>query len=186
MIDKVPGFEDMEIFEDSNCAFKGDVLIGLAKKHDLHYFFETGTYAGEMIKYVNARHDWTRITSVELSPRLADRAMSLFIGVNNVLIWQGDSVDILKAKVPNSAPTLFWLDAHACGGVTARGKKITPILEELEIVVNETDHVIVIDDLDNLPKWGVTLEALQKFILARKRPMKFQVIGTMLICEPGA
>lgn len=185
MIDIVPGFEDMTIYEDRNCAFKGDVLIGLAKKHDLHYFVETGTYAGEMIKYVNARRLWYHIYSIELSERLAARAARLFSKYGNVSILQGSSDDKLK-DIKFSDPVLYWLDAHACGGVTARGKKITPILEELETVVNEVDHVIVIDDLDNLPKWGVTLKQLQDFILSRKRPMQFEIIGTMLICEPGA
>ncbi len=186
MIDIVPGFEDMTIYEDRNCAMKGDVLINLAKKHGLHYFVETGTYAGEMIKYVNARHDWKHINSVELSPRLAERAVKLFGEENNITIWYGDSAEVLKVHGIASNPTLFWLDAHACGGVTARGKKITPILEELEAVINAVDHVIVIDDLDNLPKWGVTLEQLKEFILARKASMQFEIIGTMLICEPGA
>jgi precorrin-6B methylase 2 len=183
VIDIVPGFEDMVIYEDAKCAFKGDTLLELAKKYDLHVFVETGTYAGEMIKYVNARHTWYRIYSIELSERLAKRAMKLFEAVENVVIWQGSSDEILKGSLFGH-PTLFWLDAHACGGVTARGKKITPILEELETVVNDVDHVIVIDDLDNLPKWGVTLQALQEFIKARKPSMNFEIIDTMLICTP--
>ena len=185
MIDKVEGFEDMVIYEDAKCAFKGDVLLGLAKKYNMHYFFETGTYAGEMIKYVNAHHDWIRINSVELSPILAERATYLFAGVENVCIWYGDSAEVLKVKGIGINPTLFWLDAHACGGVTARGKKITPILEELETVVNDIDHVIVIDDLDNLPKWGVTLQGLQDFIRTRKPSLQMSIIDTMLICTPG-
>jgi precorrin-6B methylase 2 len=173
----------MVIYEDAKCAFKGDTLLELAKKYDLHVFVETGTYAGEMIKYLNARHGWNRIYSIELSERLAKRAMKLFEAVENVMIWQGSSDEMLRKLILHH-PALFWLDAHACGGVTARGKKITPILEELETVVNDVDHVIVIDDLDNLPKWGVTLQALQEFIQARKPSMNFRVVDTMLICEP--
>jgi hypothetical protein len=189
MIDIVPGFEDMVIYEDAKCAFKGDTLLELAKKYDLHYFFETGTYAGEMIKYINARHDWKGIYSVELSARLADRAIKLFEKTDNIEILWGSSDETLKLLASTGAyiishPALFWLDAHACGGVTARGKKITPILEELEMVVNGVDHVIVIDDLDNLPKWGVTLQQLRDFIIARKPNMQFEVRDTMLICEP--
>ena len=183
MVDIVPGFEDMVIYEDAKCAFKGDTLLELAKKYDLHVFVETGTYAGEMIKYVNARHNWYRIYSIELSPRLAKRAMKLFDAVENVSIWQGSSDEMLK-KLGLHRPALFWLDAHACGGVTARGKKITPILEELETVVNDIDHVIVIDDLDNLPKWGVNLQQLNDFIKSRKNSMCFEVRDTMLICVP--
>jgi hypothetical protein len=184
MIDIVPGFEDMVIYEDAKCAFKGDTLLELAKKYDLHYFVETGTYAGEMIKYLLPRHDWNIIYSIELSERLADRAEKLFMKNNNVQICHGSSDSVLKNCV-FERPILFWLDAHACGGVTARGKKITPILEELETVVNEIDHVIVIDDLDNLPKWGVTLQQLKDFIIARKPGMRFEARDTMLICEPG-
>ena len=188
MIDKVEGFEDMVIYEDAKCAFKGDVLLGLAKKYDLHVFVETGTYAGEMIKYLNARHYWEHIYSIELSTRLAERAKKLFELEEHVYIGQGSSDDLLKVLSSTGAlnhRVLFWLDAHACGGVTARGKKITPILEELETVVNYMDHVIVIDDLDNLPKWGVTLPQLQDFIYCRKPTMDFDIIDTMLICEPG-
>jgi len=190
VIDKVEGFEDMVIYEDAKYAFKGDALLALAKKHDLHFFVETGTYAGEMIKYLNARHKWYRIYSIELSERLAKRARKLFELKENVYILNGSSDDQLKVlqliqASPMTHPSLFWLDAHACGGVTARGKKITPILEELETVVNDIDHVIVIDDLDNLPKWGVTLQGLQDFIKARKPSLKMSIIDTMLICEPG-
>jgi hypothetical protein len=188
VIDIVSGFEDMVIYEDAKCAFKGDVLLGLAKKYDLHIFVETGTYAGEMIKYLNERHYWHIIYSVELSTRLAERAKKLFELEEHIGIYQGSSDDLLKVFSMNGAlnsPCLFWLDAHACGGVTARGKKITPILEELETVVNDVDHVIVIDDLDNLPKWGVTLQGLQDFIKARKPSLKMSIIDTMLICEPG-
>ena len=183
MIDIVPGYEDMVIYDDAKCAFKGDTLLELAKKYDLHYFVETGTYAGEMIKYVNARHIWYHIYSIELSERLAARATKLFPAGGNISILQGSSDDKLK-DLKFYYPVLYWLDAHACGGVTARGKKITPILEELETVVNDVDHVIVIDDLDNLPKWGVTLQQLKKFINARKPSAEFTVVDTMLIVEP--
>jgi hypothetical protein len=182
-IDKVEGFEDMVIYDDAKCAFKGDTLLELAKKYDLYYFVETGTYAGEMIKYLLPRHDWVQLYSIELGQRLFERAVKLFINNPNIWIMQGDSGEMLKV-LDMPTPTLFWLDAHACGGVTARGKKITPILEELETVINDVDHVIVIDDLDNLPKWGVTLQQLKDFIHDRKAGMCFEVRDTMLICTP--
>ena len=188
MIDKVEGFEDMVIYEDAKCAFKGNVLLKLANKYDLHTFVETGTYAGEMIKYLNARHYWKYIYSVELSTRLAERAKKLFTLEEHIGIFQGSSDDLLKVFSSNGAlnsPCLFWLDAHASGGVTARGKKLTPIYEELEIVINDIDHVIVIDDIDLMPKWGVTLQGLQDFIKERKPSLNLSIIDTMLICEPG-
>ena len=47
-----------------------------------------------------------------------------------------------------SRPCLFWLDAHYCGSITAKGNSITPIIEELQHIFNHhiNDHVILIDD----------------------------------------
>jgi hypothetical protein len=184
MIDKVPGFGDMVIYEDPNLSVKGDTLIELAQKFNIHYFFETGTYAGEMIKYVSTRHKWKMINSVDLSPRLAERATKLFADMKRVCIWYGNSVDILRTTKIISNPTLFWLDAHASGGVTARCKKPSPIIEELDIVVNDIDHVIVIDDIDLMPKWGIKLQQLMDFINSRKAGMCLEVKDNMLICTP--
>jgi len=193
MIDKIPGFEDMVIYEDAKCAFKGDTLIDLAKKFNLHYFVETGTYAGEMLKYILPRHEWVQLYSVELGQRLFERAVKLFVDNPNIWILQGDSGEVLKT-LDMPTPTLYWLDAHACGGVTAMGKKITPIIEELETVVNDVDHVIVIDDVDNyisicepdnLPKWNVTLSQIMDYVHKRKPSLRFKIVDTMLICTPG-
>lgn len=183
MIDKVAGFGDMVIYEDPNLSIKGDTLIELAKKYDLHYFFETGTYAGEMIKYVNDKRIWYGIYSIELCPRLAERAKKLFTETVNVRIFQGSSEDILK-DIKFADPVLYWLDAHASGGVTASGRKPSPIIEELDIVVNDVDHVIVIDDIDLMPKWGIKLQQLKDFINSRKAGMCLEVRNNMLICTP--
>lgn len=182
MVDIVEGFEDMVIYDDKGMGIKGDALIGLAKIHNPRVFVETGTYAGEMLKYVMAGYKFDKVYSIELSERLAARAKKLFADDPTITIMQGDSGEMLKA-IPQDEPILYWLDAHACGGVTARGKKITPILEELETVVNEMNHIIVIDDIDNLPRWGVTYNQLTSFISGRKK-VKYTDIFTMLIVEP--
>ncbi|MBD2771526.1 hypothetical protein [Iningainema tapete] len=45
-------------------------------------------------------------------------------------------------------PALFWLDGHYSQGITARGDKDTPILEELDCILSYPDlgHVLIIDD----------------------------------------
>jgi hypothetical protein len=45
-------------------------------------------------------------------------------------------------------PTLFWLDGHWSGGITAKGEKETPIVAECEAVLSHPvrGHVILIDD----------------------------------------
>lgn len=43
--------------------------------------------------------------------------------------------------------TLFWLDGHYAGGITARGDKDCPVVEEVKAILSsETEHVIIIDD----------------------------------------
>jgi len=183
VIDIVEGFEDMVIYDDAKCAFKGELLLYLAKKHDLHTFVETGTYAGEMVKYVNARYNFDRIYSIELSERLAARADKLFQDASNVFIIHGASEESLKG-IRQTEPFLYWLDAHYCGDdVTAMGEKITPVYEELEVILNETDHVIVIDDLDNFHTWGVYGRQLAEFIKSKK-DVELSVVDTMLIIQP--
>jgi hypothetical protein len=43
---------------------------------------------------------------------------------------------------------LFWLDGHYSGGITAKGPLDTPIVKELDSILNHsvTGHVILIDD----------------------------------------
>ena len=44
-------------------------------------------------------------------------------------------------------PTLFWLDAHYSGGETAQGPEDSPIMKELDFILNHrSDHCILIDD----------------------------------------
>ena len=185
MNDIVPGFEDMELYLDENAERKGDILIKLAKEFKLSYFVETGTYTGEMVKYVNARHKWKKIYTIELSHKLYNRAVILFKDTKNVTCLWGDSGSVLKSlEFGKRSPALFWLDAHYCEGVTARGRKITPLIEELEIILNDIPHVIVIDDLDNLPKWGINRDYLQKFIMNKKPTADITIVGTIMIVRP--
>jgi len=90
-----------------------------------------------------------RIYSIELSKELYEKAVMRFQGVKNIVLINGDSGSEIK-KILNkiSQPALFWLDSHYSGGVTVRGAKDTPILEELHHIINSkvAGHVIIIDD----------------------------------------
>lgn len=183
----VPDFEDLELYLDANIERKGDLLVELAEKHNLDIFIETGTYAGEMVKYVDDRWWWQQIYSIELSARLADRAKKLFITKKHIHIIPGDSGEIFKnfdAICIFRQPCLFWLDAHACGGVTARGRKITPLIEELQVIPAKIKHVIVIDDLDNLPKWGISVKNLERYVSEKWTDHTIRYDFTMMIVEP--
>jgi hypothetical protein len=66
----------------------------------------------------------------------------------NVVLALGDSRTLLAQALPGLPPTLFWLDAHWCGGHTAGELDAEcPLLEELELLAPELDrHFVLIDD----------------------------------------
>jgi hypothetical protein len=57
-------------------------------------------------------------------------------------------VELLAIAKLINAPALFWLDGHYSAGVTAKGEKETPIVEELTglLKLPEKRHVIIVDD----------------------------------------
>ena len=97
-----------------------------------------------MIKY------FLKIFSIELSIELWHNAAKRFKRYPNIKIIQGNSGTILKSLIYKEIkePTIFWLDGHYSGGITAKGDKECPIFEELEAIFssNIRDHVILIDD----------------------------------------
>ena len=104
-----------------------------------------------------------------------------WIGQNDVAVIDAISID--SRSLQNGENTLFFAisgpnnDGHTyIEELIDKGVKHF-VVTHIPASVNGKANFLVVEN---------TLEALQKFILARKRPMKFQVIGTMLICEPGA
>jgi hypothetical protein len=63
---------------------------------------------------------------------------------------------------------LFWLDGHYSGGMTARGKKDSPILEEVNAIFRykQLGHVLLVDDADSFNGQGdyPTIEELTMHI----------------------
>jgi hypothetical protein len=100
---------------------------------------------------------------------LCDRARTRFKRCSHVKVLHGNSGQLLKEVVPTLAgPTLFWLDAHYMGGISARGDIDTPILEELSCIFasKSTNHIILIDDARCFgadPSYP-SLDALKEFI----------------------
>ncbi len=117
------------------------------RSHGLGTLIETGTYQGAMVRA--ALGSFVRVYSIELDPTLAARATRRFRHRAEVRILEGDSGRMLAAALAEiRGPALFWLDAHHSGGITARGARETPLIEELEAIVRHGDpqHVILIDD----------------------------------------
>lgn len=126
---------------------KQKIIKDYAKKFKLNTMIETGTFMGEMIDAVI--NIFPNIISIEFDPLLAERAKNKFSSNPHIRIFQGDSGNLLSEVMKNiSEPCLFWLDAHYSGVGTAKSDLETPIVRELNILLDHprTDHVVLIDD----------------------------------------
>ena len=126
---------------------KRRVVAEYAARYGARYFVETGTYLGDMTAAMRRRFE--RLFSVELSEMFYEKAVARFALDKRVTIVLGDSAAELGPIVAQcGGPTLFWLDAHASGGSTARGNVDTPIVAELETIFRGCTHdpIVLIDD----------------------------------------
>lgn len=131
----VPHKIKIKVISDYTYKFKTTILI------------ETGTYLGQTVDDLEFLFD--SIYSIELDKILYTNAKKMFNKSKNIQIIRGDSSKILP-KIINKIklPSLFWLDAHYSKGLTAKGNKETPILDELNSISKSKvkNHVILIDD----------------------------------------
>ena len=158
---------------------KRDILRHYARRYRLGSFVETGTYFGEMVNALKG--EFEQIQSIELNEFLFERAKRRFMNYSHIRILHGNSASMLPLALASvKQPTLFWLDAHYSGGITACGDQHSPIFQELGHIFHHPirGHVIVIDDarLFGTDAAYPTLEQLQHFIDARSTPRKLEVI----------
>jgi hypothetical protein len=102
-------------------------------------------------KHVDAvLNSFEKILTVELGTELFNKAQERFKNHPTVRCWHGDSSDLLGENACHCGePSLIWLDGHYSEGATARGVKDTPIMQELEHIVQHSlasRHVLLIDD----------------------------------------
>ena len=116
------------------------------KKFDLKILVETGTYLGDMVEA--QRNHFQKIYSIELSKKLFRRATKRFKADSHITILNGDSGIVLNKLLPAiDKPALFWLDGHYSEGITAKGAKECPVVEELEAILkSDYYHIILVDD----------------------------------------
>lgn len=149
---------------------KQRIIREFARKFKCNILVESGTYLGDMMEAQKERFDL--LFSIELSPDLWKQAVARFKGQEHVTILQGDSGRVMSNLVPGlNARTLFWLDGHYSGGITAKGDKECPVDAELDAIIgdNARQHIILIDDArlfngtHDYPEYG----ALRDRILSR-------------------
>jgi hypothetical protein len=96
-----------------------------------------------------ARVSFRQVISVEIYPPFHRKNVSQFENDRNVHILLGDSGKNLSEAISlASGRILFWLDGHYSGSGTGIGEKVSPIIQELELIAKIGRHndCIVIDD----------------------------------------
>ena len=120
------------------------VIVLEYKTPRLKTFIETGTHEGWMIDRVGDQFE--KVYSIELDETLYQRARERFQKKGHIKLLHGDSAMKIKEVLAElNEPTLFWLDAHGSGAITAAN---APILDELEAIFAHPvrEHLILIDD----------------------------------------
>ncbi len=163
---------------------KQQVVIQYIREFSPDVFIETGTYKGKMVYAVMPYMD--QIYSIELSETHYQNARKRFAGYPDIHIYQGQSGEVLPQILKTiDQPCLFWLDAHYSGGSTAKGDMETPIMQEMECILNHPlveKHVILIDDArcfvgqNDYP----SLESLQKLIHEAHPDWIFEVTNDII------
>jgi hypothetical protein len=156
---------------------KHDTILEYGKRFGVEVLIETGTFMGDTLEA--AKRQFAQLYSIELSPELHGRVKQRFAADHNIHLFQGDSAEILKKILPVvRGRSLFWLDAHYSGGVTARGASDTPIIQELDAVLAFSHTcVVLIDDarlFDGTNSYP-TLNELQRYLDQRAPGWIFDV-----------
>ena len=157
--------------------YKEMIVDQYRKKYSLQTLIETGTYNGEMIDEMKKK--FNKIISIEIGKSLYDIAVKKFKKNKNVTLICGDSGKIIKdIMIEISKPCLFWLDGHFSGLGTSKGELTTPILEELDSILNHhCNHIVLIDDArlfngeDDYPN----LNRLKQYVFKKNKKYKFKV-----------
>lgn len=138
-----------------NYSEKRKVITEYGKKYNIGEFVETGSFLGDTADTM--KKHFRKVFTIELQPELAAGCMERFRNDPNVMVYQGNSSEVLT-EIMNKleSETLFWLDAHYSSEFqlgnqyikTARGDKSTPIVQELAIILKDglKQNVILIDD----------------------------------------
>ena len=111
---------------------------------------ETGTFLGETTDFLSKNAKM--VYSVEPEPNLFERAQRKFSRSENIKILNGTSELVFPQLLPTlSGAVNFWLDGHYSAGITFKGQKDTPVVEELLAIeanlVNFSEVCVLIDDL---------------------------------------
>ncbi len=153
------------------------------KKYNINILVETGTCFGDMV-YAQL-NNFKKIYSIELGDELWANAVKRFRNDKHVKIIHGDSGFIMKKLILDiNERAIFWLDGHYSAGVTAKGNKESPILEELaSIFTSKLNHILLIDDARCFNGEGdyPTIEELTNYIKINRKESKIEIKDDCII-----
>jgi hypothetical protein len=132
--------------DNNQHIIKEEAILEFKEKYHYKILVETGTFLGEMVYAL--RNKFETLYTIELSRYLYMTAKKRFHENKNICFLHGDSGKVLE-KVVNllKEPAIFWLDGHYSGGITEKGAKETPVLNELKAIFSSPySHIILIDD----------------------------------------
>jgi hypothetical protein len=132
----------------------GAVTFGIPKKlvilikeyFSIEMFVETGTFRGKTSRW--AAGIFRDVITIENSRELFDSSSETLRNYKNIQQLFGSSpLQLSKVISDIKQPSLFWLDAHWCGGNTYGEDDPCPLLDEIRIVKQSGyDHILMIDD----------------------------------------
>jgi hypothetical protein len=163
---------------------KQQKLVELKRRYNIDTFIETGTYFGDTTYAV--RNYFKSIFTIEIQDQFFLEAKKRFQYSPHIKVVHGNSRDKLGGLSKNIGERiLFWLDGHYNNSYESPENKITPIVEELEIILNHgiKDHIILIDDArlfigtNGYP----ALEDLRKFVFEKSKNANIQIEHDMIL-----
>ena len=111
-------------------------------------WIETGTYLGGTTEILGKFGQ--RVISIEPDFLLFKRAQNRLKSMANITLINGLSEDVLPGILSKlDGDVCFWLDRHFSSGMTYKGPKDTPILDELSAIENNStnfNQVVILDD----------------------------------------
>ncbi len=121
------------------------IIDALKSSFDIPVFYETGTFQGGTSAWASTQ--FQTVYTVERSMAMFTQAKMRLKDYPNVVQLLGDTREHLAQYSKDAPATMFWLDAHWCGDLTAGESDECPLLDEIALLADQVDrHFILIDD----------------------------------------
>lgn len=168
-------------------CLKYDCIRQYARQFATPILVETGTWKGDAVFAL--RNNFREIHSIELAPEIHAEAKKTLAHLPHIHLHFGDSGHELPRVARGlTERTLYWLDGHWCAANSARGEKDSPIVEELNFLLNRPigHDVVLVDDArcfigqDGYP----TIEELRALVAARRPTATFEVSADIIRIVP--